>query len=84
MPTWLLGIWGKIAAIGAILLALLLATLRLFTKGEQAGAAKVEAKQAKAVAKAQEQANVAQSEVSQKPDGQAAKDLEKDWTRDTR
>lgn len=72
---------AKIAAFGLLILAGLAAVLRIFTKGEQAGAAKIEAKQAKAVAKAQEQANVAQSEVSQKPDGQAAKELEDKWTR---
>lgn len=81
MPLWLTGIWGKVLLAGAAIGAMLLAVLRIFVKGEQAGAAKVEVKQAQAVQKAQEKANVAQSEVSQKPDGQAARDLEKDWTR---
>jgi len=81
MPLWLTGIWGKVAAFGALLLGVLLAVLRIEKKGEAAGAAKVEVKQAQAVQKAQEKANAAQSEVSQKPDGQAAKELEDKWTR---
>lgn len=77
----LTGIWGKLAlGLGAIL-AMLAAVLRIFVKGEQAGAAKVEAKQAQVIQKAQEQANVVSNQVSQAPDGAAAKELEDKWTR---
>jgi hypothetical protein len=68
-------------AAGAIVGSIILAVLALFRKGEKAGRADVQLKQAQAVQKAQEKANVAQSEVSQKPDGQAAKELEDKWTR---
>lgn len=81
MPLWLTGIWGKIALAGAGILALLIAVLRIFTKGEQAGAAKVEAKQARAVTKAQEQANVVEQKVNAAPEGEAARELEDKWTR---
>lgn len=74
------GIWAKIAAIGGVILAILLAILRIEKKGEAAGAAKVEAKQAQAVQKAQEQANVVSDQVSKAPDGSAATELESKWT----
>lgn len=81
MPTWLIGIWGKVAAFGALLLGLLIALLTLFKKGETAGANKVQVKTQAAVIKAQGQAADVQQQVQAKPVGQAAKDLEDKWTR---
>jgi hypothetical protein len=81
MMAFFTGIWGKVAAFGAILLGLIFALLTLFKKGETAGANKVQVKTQAQVIKAQGQAADVNTQVQAKPVGQAAKDLEKDWTR---
>ena len=81
MPTWLTSIWLKLAAFGSFIVFILLAIASIFRKGEQAGQAKIEQANTKAVQKAQEQANDASNQVSQAPDGAAASALEKDWTK---
>ena len=81
MMGFLTGIWGKVAAFGAILLGILIALLTLFKKGETAGANKVQVKTQAAVIKAQGQAADVNAQVQAKPQGQAAQELEDKWTR---
>lgn len=79
--SFFVGLKGKLIAFGALCFAILTGLAYERHKGKVEGEQIAAGKAAGAVAKAQEQANVAQSEVSQKPDGQAAKDLEDKWTR---
>lgn len=77
----LTSIWTKLAAVGSFILFLLLAVAEIFRKGEKAGSSKVIEQNTKAVQKAQDQANVVSNQVSQAPDGAAAKELESKWVR---
>ena len=45
--SFLTGIWGKVAAIGAVALGVLLIVWRIFAKGESVGQARQERKQQK-------------------------------------
>ncbi len=82
IPSWLTGIGAKIAAFGGLVLAILLAVLRIEKKGETAGVAKVEAKNAEAVQKAVDQKNQVETHVQNLPEGQAQQELNKSWSRD--
>ena len=72
--TFLSGIWMKVAAVGAILLAILFAVWRVFAKGESVGAAKETIKQQKAADEAKAKMDDAK-EV--KGDGGTTSDLDR-------
>lgn len=74
-------LWAKLAAVGSFALFILLAIAQIFRKGEKAGESKVIEANTKAMQKAQEQANAVSNQVSQAPDGEAARELEDKWTR---
>ena len=71
--TFLTGIWGKVAAIGAVALGVLLVIWRIFAKGESVGQARQERKQQKAADKAKAKMDDAK-EV--KPETGTIKDLD--------
>lgn len=75
------GIWVKLAAVGGVILAIIIAVLRIFTKGEAAGAAKVEAKQAQATTANVAKAQQVESKVASQTDDAVLKEANDKWTR---
>ncbi len=81
LPTWAAGIGAKLAAFGALLLALFVAVLEIFRKGEKSGAQAVEVKQAEAVQNAQTTNARVDAVTKAKTDEQIIAHAEKDWTK---
>lgn len=78
---WFGGIWAKVAMVGGIILAGLLAILMIERKGEKAGAQSVEIKAAKATADAVQKAQDVQRTLDGTPDEEVSKELLKKWSR---
>lgn len=81
MIAFLSGIWVKLAAAAAVVVAILSVALTLFVKGEGAGKAKIQAADARITNDAVSKAHDVQVAQQAKSESQVDAELESKWTR---
>ena len=81
MLAFFTGIWGKVAAAAAVVVAILSVALTLFVKGESSGKAKIQTEDAKLTNTAVAKAHDVQIAQQAKTETQVDQDLDSKWTR---
>lgn len=82
MLGWLIGLKGKLIALGALILAILSGLAYERHKGKQEGEQIAAGKAAQGVQKAVQVSTDEQVKAQQLPEGEARKELNKEWSRD--
>lgn len=75
-------LWARVLAVLAAIGAILVAVLRIFSKGQKAGANEVTVKAQEKEIKDVQTANKVDSEVARAKPGAAQSELRNDWSRD--